>query len=69
MYFQCLEYLGYITLVQGLFFVTEEDVFQQKSEVKVIDCLQKLKASMKMTEPVFWPVFHIKRKSTQVKGQ
>ena len=55
--------------VQGLFFVTEEVVFQQKNESKVIDCLQKLKVSMKMTEPVFWPVFHIKRKSTQVKGQ
>ena len=46
--------------VQGLFFVTEEDIFQQKNESKVIDCLQKLKASMKMDEPVLWPVFHIK---------
>ena len=55
--------------VQGLFFVTEENVFQQKNELKVIDCLQKLKASMKMDEPALWPVFHIKRKSTQVKGQ
>ena len=54
--------------VQGLFFVTEEDVFQQKNESKVIDCLQKFEASMKMDEPVLWPVFHIKRKSTQVKA-
>ena len=46
--------------VQGLFFVTEEDIFQQKNESKVIDCLQKLKVSMKMDEPVLWPVFHIK---------
>ena len=46
--------------VQGLFFVTEEDIFQQKNESKVIDCLQKLKTSMKMEEPVLWPVFHIK---------
>ena len=53
--------------VQGLFFVTEEDVFKQKNELKVIDCLQKLKTSMKMDEINLWPVFHIKKKSTQVK--
>jgi hypothetical protein len=43
--------------VQGLFFVTKESVFQPKNESKVIDCLQQLKASMKMDEPVLWPVF------------
>merc|ERR1712029_108271 len=52
--------------VQGLFFVTNEDVFQ-KNESKVVSCLKKLKESMNMEEPVLWPVFHIKKKSTQVK--
>jgi len=53
--------------VQGLFFVTEEDIFQNKNEAKVTECLKKLKTYMKMEEPVLWPVFHIRRKSTQVK--
>ena len=46
--------------VQGLFFVTEEDIFQNKNEAKVTGCLKKLKTCMNMEEPVLWPVFHIR---------
>jgi len=53
--------------VQGLFFVTEEDIFQGKNEAKVTGCLKKLKTCMNLEEPLLWPVFHIRRKSTQVK--
>ena len=45
--------------VQGLFFVTDEDVYQ-KCEKKVSECLKKLKTSMNMDEPVLWPVFHLR---------
>lgn len=53
--------------VQGLFFVTEEDIFQGKNEAKVTGCLKKLKEYMNMEEPALWPIFHVRQKSTQVK--
>lgn len=52
--------------IQGLFVSTKDDLFK-KHEAKIATCLRLIKQSFAMDEPLLWPVFHLDKKSIQLK--
>jgi len=53
--------------VQGLFFVSEEDIFKKHNAI-VLSCLKQVKEQVKADDSSLWPVFHISSKSIVLKS-